>query len=198
MKSLQRSPWGQIAATFLLTLACAALPALAQEQSAPDPADSTAGLVFRWLNFVIVVGGIAFIIGKVGAPYFRQHAKAISNSIHDAARERAEAERELNAIDQKLARIGSEVQEMRTAAAAETASQAERIRALTQVEIDRVGQAAQAEIGASGRAAAQELRAATARLATARASELVRERMNPTAEAGLFRSFLREVERSAT
>jgi F0F1-type ATP synthase membrane subunit b/b' len=196
MRSDRRSYW-RIIATLLLTLACTALPALAQEQSAPDPADSTAGTIFKWLNFIIVFGGIAWVISKLGAPFFRQNAKDISNSIQKAANERAEAERELNEVTQKLARIDAEVQEMRKAAATETASQAERIRVLAKAEVDRVGHAAKAEINASERAAAQELRAATARLATARASEIVRANMNPAAESGLFRSFLREVERSS-
>ena len=197
MKSDRRSSWLRITATSLLTLACVALPALAQEQSAPDPTESTTGTIFKWLNFIIVFGGIAYLIAKAGGPFFRQNAKAISNSIHNAARERADAERELNVVTQKLGHIDAEVQEMRKAAAAETASQAERIRTLTKTEVDRISQAAQAEITASERAAAQELRAATARLATAQASELVRARMNAAAEANLFRSFLREVERSS-
>lgn len=196
MKSDQRSHWIRITVTFLIFLACSALPVLAQEQSAPDPADSATGTIFRWLNFAIVFGGIAYLLSKAG-PFFRESAKAISSSIHNAARERADAERELNEVTQKLACIDSEVQEMRKAAAVETASQAERIRALAKTEVDRIGQAAQAEITASERAAAQELRAATARLATAHASELVRARMNPAAESGLFRSFLRDVERSS-
>ena len=198
MKSDRRSSWLRITATFVLTLACLALPALAQEQSTPDPTETGTGTIFKWLNFIIVFGGIAYLIGKAGGPFFRENAKAISNSIHNAARERAEAERALNEVTRKLAGIDAEVQEMRKTAAAETASQAERIRALTKTEVDRIGQAAKAEITASERAAAHELRAATARLATAQASELVRARMNAGAEANLFRSFLREVERSAS
>lgn len=197
MKPESRSHWPQITATLLVTLACAALPALAQEQTAPDPADSATGTIFRWVNFAIVVGGLGYLISKAG-PFFRQNAKAITSSIHNAARERADAERELKEVTQKLAGIDSEVQGMRKTAAAETASQAERIRALTKTEVDRIGQAAQAEITASERAAAQELRAATARLATAHAAELVQTGMNPTAATGLFRTFLREVERSAS
>jgi F0F1-type ATP synthase membrane subunit b/b' len=198
MKSDRRWHWPQIIATFLLTVAWTALPALAQEQSAPDPADSTAGTIFKWLNFAIVFGGIAYLVAKAGGPYFRQHAQSISQSIRQAAEERARAQQELNDVTQKLAHIDSEVQEMRKAAAAETAAQAERIRLLAKAEVERINLAAQAEISASERAAAQELRAATARLATEHASALVRAQMNPTAEAGLFRTFLLEVERSAS
>jgi F0F1-type ATP synthase membrane subunit b/b' len=198
MKSQQRSQWRQIAVTLLIAVACTALPALAQEQSAPDPADSTAGTIFKWLNFVVVFGGIAYLIRKVGAPYFRQNAQSIGQSIRQAADERTRAQQQLNEVTQKIAGIDSEIREMRKAAQSESASQAENIRALAKSEVDRIGQAARAEITANERAAAEELRAATARLAIEQASDLVRVRMVPTAEAGIFRSFVRELERSAT
>jgi F0F1-type ATP synthase membrane subunit b/b' len=198
MKSGQRSQWRQIAVTLLIALACTALPALAQEQGAPNPADSTAGTIFKWLNFVVVFGGIAHLMRKVGAPYFRQNAQSIGQSIRQAADERAQAQQQLNEVTQKLARIDSEIQGMRKEAASESASQAAQIRALAKSEVDRIGQAARAEIAANERAAAEELRAETARLAIQQASDLVRIRMVPTAEAGIFRSFVRELERSAT
>ena len=69
-------------------LAWTALPALAQEQSAPDPADSLAGTIFRWLNFALVVGGIAYLIRKVGAPYFRENAR-VDLEFHSAGGGRA-------------------------------------------------------------------------------------------------------------
>ena len=201
MKLAPRTQWRQIGTSVvvgLMVLACTALPALAQEQNAPDPADSLTGTIFRWLNFALVMGVIIYLIGKVGAPYFRQNAQAISQSIRQAAEERAAAERELNEVSQKLAKIDLEIQDMRRTAAGESAAQAERIRALARKEVERVAQAARAEIIASERAAALELRGAAARLATEHAAALIRARMNGAAEAGLFRSFILEVEKSAS
>jgi F-type H+-transporting ATPase subunit b len=201
MKLAPRTQWRQIGTSMvvgLMVLAWTALPALAQEQTAPDPADSLTGTIFRWLNFALVMGVITYLIRKVGAPYFRQNAQAISQSIRQAAEERAAAERELNEVSQKLAKIDLEIQDMRRTAANESAAQAERIRALARKEVERVAQAAQAEIVASERAAAMELRAAAARLATEHAAALIRARMNAVAEAGLFRSFILEVEKSAS
>jgi len=196
MRRGQHTGW-RYAATSLLVLGWTALPALAAEQSAPDPADSVAGLVFRWLNFALVVGGIVYFIRKVGAPYFRQNAQAIGQSIRQAAEERAAAERELNEASQKLAKINLEIQDLRRAAASESGAQTERIRALARTEVERISQAARAEIAAAERAAALELRGAVAQLATEHAAELVRARVSAATEAGLFRSFLSEIERSA-
>jgi len=51
---------------------------------------------------------------------------------------------------------------------------------------------------ASERAAAMELRGAAARLATEQAAALVRARVNAAAEAGLFRSFILDVQKSSS
>jgi hypothetical protein len=55
----------------------AALPALAQEGS-PDASTTPVGVLFRWLNFILVIGALAYLIIKFGAPYFRGHAESIA------------------------------------------------------------------------------------------------------------------------
>ena len=80
----------------VFALALTSLPLLAQE-AAPDPTDLPVGTLFRWLNFVLVFGGIAYLIVKMGAPYFRTSAQAISGAIQEAAETRAAAARELAA-----------------------------------------------------------------------------------------------------
>jgi F0F1-type ATP synthase membrane subunit b/b' len=176
--------------SLLLVLGCTALPALAQDDSAPDPTTTTAGLIFRWINFLVVAGGIAYVIAKFGGPYFREQARAISQSIREAAEARAAAEREMAEADQRLAHLQSEITELRRAAKQESAAETERIRALARTETEKIGKAAQAEIAAAERAGQQELRAIGARLATERAAAILGQRMNPATQATLFQSFV--------
>ena len=172
-------------------------PLLAQE-TAPDPADTATGTIFRWLNFLLVMGGIAYLIGKFGAPYFRSHAAGIAKSIRDAAEMRAASERELREVDERVASLNLEIQELRRVAVRESAAEAERLRELARVEAERIHNAARAEIAASERAGRQELRAIAARLATERAAEIMRARMDPATDAALFRAFVGELERRAS
>ena len=182
---------------LLIFMACVASPLLAAEESAPDPADSPAGMIFRWLNFALVAGAIIYLVRKFLAPYFRGAAQAISQSIHEATDARAAAERELEEVERSLASLDVEVQEMRRMAATEAAAEAERLRALAQTETEKIGRAAQIEIQAAERAGRQELRAIAARLATERAAALVRTRMSAGAETALFRAFVGDLERAA-
>jgi F-type H+-transporting ATPase subunit b len=173
-----------------------ALPTLAQESS-PDAASMTMDTVFRWLNFLLVFGAIAYVIAKVFAPYFRTRAQGIAKSIDEASQSRAAAEREFQEAAQKLATVESGIEQERRTAVRESAADRERIRALTRTEIDKIGQAARAEIAAAERAGAQELRAIAAGLATERAAALIQEQMNDAAEEALFDAFVGELERAA-
>ena len=175
----------------------ASLPALAQEGSS-DVSNMPIGTVFRWLNFLLVFGALAYLIVKYGAPYFRAHAESIAQSIAEAAQTRAAAERELQEWSQKLSSVERKIEEERRTAQRESAADRERIRALAKSDVEKLQQAARAEIAAAERAGAQELRAIAARLATDRAGAIVREQMNAAAEAALFGSFVGELERTVS
>lgn len=173
------------------------LPAFAQESS-PDVASMPIGTVFRWLNFLLVAGALAYLIAKFGAPYFRGRAQAIATAIEEANQTRAAAERELREATDKLAAVETEIERERRTGERESAADQERIRALTKAEMGKISQVARAEIAAAERAGTQELRAITAKLATDRAAALIRQRMNAAAEAVLFDSFVVELERAAS
>jgi F-type H+-transporting ATPase subunit b len=184
-------------AAALFTFVFTAIPALAAEGAGEDSGASSAGLLFRWLNFVIVFGGIAYLIAKHGGSFFRANAKAIAASITEASAAKAEADRELHQVETKIARLDQEVAELREAARRDSAAEAERLLASGRMEIEKIRQAARAELAASERASQQELRAIAASMAVERAGALVSSRMNGEIRARIFHAFLGELGRSA-
>jgi F0F1-type ATP synthase membrane subunit b/b' len=195
MKSWRRAL--PVFANWLLIFLLAALPALAAQAAEEDPAASTAGLIFRWLNFILVFGGIGYSIAKHGGAFFRANAKAIAASITEATAARADADRELHEVETKIARFDQEVAELREAARRDSAAEAERLRGSGRAEIEKISQAARGELAATERAAQQELRAIAASMAVERAGALVSSRMNREIRARIFHSFLGELGRSA-
>jgi F-type H+-transporting ATPase subunit b len=195
MKSWRRAM--PLFASGLFIFFLTALRALAAEAASEDPAASTTGLIFRWLNFILVFGGIGYLIAKHGGAFSRANAKAIAASITEASAAKAEADRELRDVETKIARLDQEVTAMREAARRDSNAEAERLRASGHAEIEKIRQAARGELHAAERAAQQELRALAASMAVERAGTLVSSRMDGKIRARIFRSFLGELGRSA-
>jgi len=181
----------------LLILFFTTLPAFAEEGAKPDPSESPAGLIFRWLNFLIVFGGIAYLIVKHGGAFFRGNAKEIAASIVEATAAKAEADRELHEVETKIARLDQDVAEMRAEARRNWAAESERLHASGQAEIEKIAHAAREELAASERAAQQQVREMAASMAVERAAALVSSMMNAEIRARMFQSFLSEIGRGA-
>jgi F0F1-type ATP synthase membrane subunit b/b' len=194
MKSWRR--WLSLGVGSLVIFFLTAIPLLAAEASGQDPVGDRMGLVFRWLNFILIFGGIAYLIAKPGGAFFRRNAKAIAASIHDATADKAEADRELSEVNAKISRLDQEVAELREAARQGGVAEAERLRVSGLAEIDKIKQAARAELAASERASQHQLREVAASMAVERAGALVNSRMNLEIRARLFHSFLGELGRS--
>jgi F-type H+-transporting ATPase subunit b len=183
--------WGSLVTLFLF----AALPALAQEGEV-SPVDSTAGWIFRWLNFAIVFGAIGYLAWKKGGPYFRAQAEEISRKIEEGTRAREAAERQRREVQAKLANIENEIAAMREEAKRDADAEAQRLRTLSREEAQKIEAAAQEEIAAAGRASRMELKILAARMAVDRAEALLRKELTPKSEAALFQIFVQELERS--
>jgi F0F1-type ATP synthase membrane subunit b/b' len=181
----------------LLLFFLVAFPAFAEEGAKADPADSPVGIIFRWLNFLIVFGAIGFLIAKHGGAFFRSNAKAISASILEAAAVKAEADRELAKAEAKIQNLDRDLAALREEAQRNWAAERERLKASSIAEIEKINQAAVAEIAASERAAQQQLRQVAAAMSVERAAALVASRMNPEIRSRMFEFFLSKLERGA-
>jgi F-type H+-transporting ATPase subunit b len=180
-----------LASLFFLT----ALPVLAQEGEA-SPADMPIGWIFRWLNFGIVFGAIAYFAVKYGGPYFRANAERISREIEESARARESAEQRKREVEAKLANLPNEIVQMRAEAKRDAEAETQRLRALARKEAQKIEEAALAEIAAAERAARWELKRLATRMAVERAAALLRQGLTPKAEQKLFQTFVAELERS--
>ena len=177
---------------FLLLLASSA----SAQETAPSPADSPMGWIFRWIVFAIVLGLLIYGFGK-GVPYFRGHAEEISQKIAEGTRARETAEKQRREVQAKLAGIDKDVAEMRAEAKRATEIETERVRALARSEADAVERAAHAEIAAAERASQIELKILAARMAVDRATAQLQKELTPQAEAALFGTFVADIGRSA-
>jgi len=173
----------------------AVTPALAQEAS-PSPVDSTTGLVFRWINFAIVVALLVYASRKA-APHFRANRELISQKIAEGTRAREAAEQRRREVEEKMKGLGAEIDRIRADAKRDGDAEAIRLRASSKEDAQKIERAAQAEIAAAERAARIELKILAARMAVERAETLLRDELTPSVETVLFRGFVEDLNRSA-
>jgi F-type H+-transporting ATPase subunit b len=183
--------FGVLTAIAVLSLLAAA-PAFAQEEP-----ESPLTPVFHWINFAIVIVGIAYALKKA-APLFHKRAESIAEAIAEGARARAEGEHRRKEAEAKLAGLPIEVERMRAEAKNDSAGEVERIRALARDDAERIERSGQAEIAAAERAARIELKRVAADLVIAHATRLVNEQMKPEADSIIFQGFLQELDRSVS
>lgn len=182
--------WRVFASAFVILL-FAAVNAHAGEGG--NAATDHATEIFKWINFAIVAGLVAWVFLKLTPPFFRKNAETISSAISKATTAKAEAERRLREAEEKLARLEREVAELRATAQRESEAEAERLRAATQSDLEKIRRAAKAEMEAAERAARLELKAITANLAVDGAESLLRRELTPQAQESLVAAFVQSL-----
>ena len=182
-------------AVALFVIAALAAPAFAGEGASPDAADSPAGLIFRWLNFILVFGTLAYVLARWGGPYFRARGAETGRAIREAAAAKADAERELRQIEDQIAHLDSEIVRLRDESAQEAVAEAQRQVESGQREIERIDRAAEFEIEASERFTRHQLRAIAAQMAIEAAEKDLRASLpaNQAARAALFQTFVAQL-----
>ena len=147
--------------------------------------------VFVFLNFAIVAGFIYWASRTNLAQAFRNRTAAIQKGIEEARRASAEANARLQQIQGRLAKLDSEVAEIRAAADADFSAEEQRIKRAAEEDARRVIETAESEIAAAAKSARRELRIYAAELAV----ELARKKSRWTqqTDAALVRGFVSQL-----
>nr|MDP9147234.1 hypothetical protein [Acidobacteriota bacterium] len=173
---------------LLLTLSAHA------EEAAASPAQQSAENLFKWINFAIVAGVIAWLSLKKGPAFFSRRSDTISSAIQKATEAKKQADHQLRDAETKLQNLEKEVAELRSTAQRESAQEAERIRNLTLTDAQKIDAAGKAEVQAAERAARLELKALAANLAVSGAESLLAKQLTPAAQESLISNFVKSLE----
>ena len=168
----------------------------AEEGGSRSASTERATEIFKWINFAIVAGLIAWVFGKKLPSVFHQRAEAVSSAITSATKAKAAADAQLQEAETRLANLQKEVTELRAIAEKEGIAEVERLRAATQLDTQKIAAAAKMEIEATERAARLELKALAANLAVDAAEVALVKRLNPKAQESLISNFVSTLERS--
>jgi len=155
-------------------------------------------VLWAWANFIILAGGLGYLIKKHAGPWFASRSVAIRRGLAEAEEIRTKAEERAAEVDRKLASLQSEIEALRTNAHREQAAEAERIRQQSAADLERLREHAASEIVAAGKAARLELKRYSAELAIGLAEQKIRRQMTPEVQGALIEGFARDLPPAST
>lgn len=121
--------------------------------------------IFLIINFVILAAALGWMVKKALPNGFAPRTAEIQKGIEDARKASAEASARLSEIEGRLAKLDTEIAEVRAAAEADFSAEEQRIKAAAEEDAKAVIAAAEQEISTAARTAQRDLKAFAAGLA---------------------------------
>jgi len=189
MKRLLLAVWIAVMAAGLPTAAMAAEP----DKNEAEASGEGNLKIWEWANFLLLAGGLGYIIRKHAGPYYAARAAGIRKDLVDSERTAKDAEVRAAEVDRRLASLDVEIAGLRAESQKESAAQVERYAQQTAAEIAKIGANGEQEIATAQKAARLELRRYAAQLAVELAEQKVRARMDAETEDRLVGGFARDL-----
>jgi F0F1-type ATP synthase membrane subunit b/b' len=151
--------------------------------------------LWKFINLAIFVIALVFAMRKFfGVPeMFRDRKETIKRELAVAQQERDAALQKLKEVEERLARLDTEVAAIKEESKHEAEEEHERIARSTETEIAKLSDQALREIENAGKAAKRELRRYTAEQSVQLAEQLIRREMKPEDDARLIASNIEEL-----
>ena len=160
---------------FLVFCLVAPAPAAAAGQDHGSPLS----IVWKWGNFILLFGGLAYYLRRPLREFLQARAHGIEEGLASGKRAQEEAGARMSAIEARLARMDEEIDGLRQEATRESEEERRRIIDSSHAEAEKVVAVARREIERLRRTARLELKAHVARLAVDLAEERLRRDLEP-------------------
>ncbi|MFZ0961938.1 MAG: hypothetical protein WAO35_13625 [Terriglobia bacterium] len=155
-----------------------------------NKSEATRELVYKTINFLILVGGLAYVLRKPLAEFFRTRSASIRKSL-DEGRKALEASRaQLRAVEEKLRGLEAEIAAFNASATREMEAERQRLQQASAEEAARILEAARAQTNTALRGAKLELNNYAAQKAITLADELIRTRLDDSSRHRLVTQFV--------
>ncbi len=151
--------------------------------------------IFRWINFGILVAGLGYVLRKPLSQFFAQRTEAIQKSLEEGRKALADAEAQLEAVEQRLQHFEEAMAAFRAAALKEMEEEHDRHRQATAQDVEKMMESVRVQMDVASKQARLELRLHTAELCVQLAEKLIAQRMDESHQRRLVSGF---VERLGT
>jgi F-type H+-transporting ATPase subunit b len=147
---------------------------------------ATMDFLGKLVNFLILFGGLAFVLRKPLKAMLAKRTADIGETISQAEAARVEAQTKVGESQARISGLEKEIRGLKTAAAEEGRLQTERISRAAAEEAERLKKLTRQEVEEQVRLGVRELKAHAAARATDLARERIRKRLTPETQAVLI------------
>ena len=146
--------------------------------------------IYKWVNFVILAGGLVYLLRKPLARFFAERSASIRKSLEDGRKALEASEAQLRAVEEKLQHFEEEMATFKAAAAREMEVERERLRQATARETEKMLESLRAQMETATRQARVELKLYAAEQAVELAEKMIGERLDEASQQRLVRQFI--------
>jgi F-type H+-transporting ATPase subunit b len=151
-------------------------------------------LLFKVINFVILVGGLGYVLRKPLAEFFSSRSASIQKSLDEGRKALEASQAQLQAVEEKLRRLEEEVAAFKVSATREMEAERQRLQQATAEEAARMLESARAQMDTALRGAKLDLKNYVAQKAITLAEELIRTRLDDSGRRRLVTQFVATLE----
>lgn len=145
--------------------------------------------IFKWVNFLIMAGVLAYFLRKPLSDFFADRRDSIRQALDQGRHAIEVSEAKLREVESKLANIEREIAAFRADSEREMQAERERLKQSAELEAQRILEFAQVQIDAATRLAKAELKRFAASQAVEQAEALVRQRLDDSTRQRLVGNF---------
>lgn len=146
--------------------------------------------IFKWINFVILAGGLGYVLRKPLRECFTQRSASIRKSLEEGRKALEASQAQHQAAEEKLQHFEQEMAAFRAAALREMDAERERLRQATAREMEKMLASVQTQMETATKQARVELKLYAAEQAVEMAQTMIGQRLDEAGQQRLVRRFV--------
>jgi F-type H+-transporting ATPase subunit b len=151
-------------------------------------------LLYKFINFSLLVGALAYVLRKPLADFFAQRSASIRQGLEEGRKALEASQAQLRTVEEKLRHLEEEIAAFRVSARREMEAERQRLKQAAAEEAEKILQSARAQTELALRAAKLDLKSYTAAQAVELAEQIIRRRLDEAGRKRLVSDFLAEVK----
>jgi F-type H+-transporting ATPase subunit b len=148
---------------------------------------------WKWVNLLILLGGVGYLLKKPALEFFETRKKEITSGLERAKTAQEESGRRMNEIERRLGRMSEEIAALRTQADAESAEERENILAEARRDMERLVDQSRQEVDRIARGIERDIKSKIADAVVDRAGHTLETQMTEDDQKRVVVRFLGKV-----